>query len=85
MTAKNTNQEQNVTRQIKTPKQRAEEQLAVANRKAVALERKADQLKVDLVTAERDLAEALALRDHAKTHPALKQSTTPPQEEGTKP
>lgn len=72
-------------RQLKTPRQRAEQDLAVANRRVVTLERKTDRLKADLVSAERDLTEAIRLRDFLKQHPALpaehRLDTTTPQKE----
>lgn len=60
------------TRQAKTPRQRAEEQLGVAERK---FSRLADQVKtltaeLEALTKERDLAAARA--DYLAQHPDLK-------------
>ncbi len=71
-----------MTRQTKTPRQRAEEDLAVANRKVIRLDREIDKLTAALVVARRAQTEAIALRDHAQSHPALQTpSTTPTTEE----
>lgn len=64
-----------MTRQTKTPKQRAEEALAVAKRKVVRLERDTDRLNLELVQARRALDEAIRLRDYAQQHPALNPPT----------
>lgn len=75
-----------MTRQTKTPKERAEEDLAAANRKVVRLERELDNLKLQAARKSLAFTEALALRDFLKNHPALRpptpESTTPTQEEG---
>lgn len=65
-----------MTRQIKTPRQRAEAALAVAERryeKAIATR---DRLATDLAAAEAEVTEATALRSYAKQHPALQTGTT---------
>lgn len=66
-----------MTRQAKTPTQRAEEQLAVANRAVVRLDHKADALRADLVVVEAEQRAAIARRDYLAQHPDLPQSTAP--------
>lgn len=66
-----------MTRQAKTPRQRAEEALAVANRHVVRLDRKVDALATELATLRRERAAAIARRDHLKTHPDLQQHPNP--------
>lgn len=74
-----------MTRQTKTPRQRAEEALGVAerrHRKAIATR---NRLKGELAAAETEAEEANQLRAYAKQHPALatpaattpKETTTP--------
>lgn len=58
------------TRQTKTPKQRAEEALAVANRKVAVLDRKVDEHRIALAGLEREHATA-ARRDYLAQDPAL--------------
>lgn len=68
-------------RQKKTPRQRAEEALAVAERKVKRLLVEQSKLRVALATVESDLAAETARRDYLKKHPDLGQqgpSTTPP-------
>ena len=77
-----------MTRQTKTPRQRAEEALAVAERRHGRASKTVNQLRSDLLDAENELAEAKRLHDYAKQHPALQQAptttSTPNQEAGTK-
>lgn len=68
-----------MTRQTKTPRQRAEEQLAVANRTVVRLDRKVDDLAAELAGLRREHAAAIARRDHLATHPDLNDLGNPPQ------
>lgn len=65
-----------MTRQQKTPKQRAEETLAVAQRRCDRLTRDANRLRTELDNVENDLADAITRRDYAKADPALQGSTT---------
>jgi hypothetical protein len=65
-----------MTRQQKTPRQRAQEQLDVANRAVVRLDKKVDQLKTDLTAVEREHKAAIARRDHLAQHPDLEQNPT---------
>lgn len=76
-----------MTRQTKTPKQRAEEQLGIAERRLTKALARRNGLAQELAAAELELEEATAFRRYATNHPALKQSTTPasttpPKEEG---
>jgi hypothetical protein len=65
-----------MTRQSKTPKQRAEEQLGVAERLVKKLASKKAHLQSDLaqVTAEHEAA--VVRRDYLKNHPDLQPTTT---------
>ncbi len=65
-----------MTRQTKTPKQRAEEALALANRKVIRLDHDVDRLQVELITKTRERDEAVALQAHARQHPALQTPTS---------
>lgn len=73
-----------MTRQTKTPTQRAQEALGIAERrykKAVENSRRLNQL---LGEADYELDQADALWQHAKSHPALQHPTsTTNQEAGT--
>ncbi|MBA2952141.1 hypothetical protein GON03_19180 [Nocardioides sp. MAH-18] len=60
-----------MTRQAKTPRQRAEEALAVATRQEKRLRARARDLRSQLEEAEREHRAALARRDHLATHPDL--------------
>lgn len=60
-----------VHRQPKTPKQRAQEQLDVANRLVIRLDKKVDRLRGELVVLERERDAAIARRDHLRIHPDL--------------
>lgn len=64
-----------MTRQPKTPRQRAEEQLAVAERAVDRLTAKRDQLTADLAVVEYDLEAAAVRRNYLANHPDL--NTTP--------
>jgi hypothetical protein len=73
-----------VTRQQKTPQQRAEEQLGVAQRKVANLERIVSKHTKALRGAEADLKEARERLDYYAADPALKgTSTTSTQPGGT--
>lgn len=65
-----------MTRQTKTPRQRAEEQLAAADRQEKRLRAKARELRTQLEDIEREHRAALARRDHLATHPDLQQHPT---------
>lgn len=71
-----------MARQTKTPKQRAQEALGVAERRYNRAIAHRDRLEEELTAAEIELREALELRAYAKQHPAL-QSTTPTTTEET--
>lgn len=66
------------TRQKKTPRQRAEEALAVAERKVTTLATKKNQLARDLDKIRREHDQAVVRRDYLAQHPDLpkQQSTT---------
>ena len=64
-----------MSRQTKTPRQRAEEALAVANRAVVRLDRKVDALTAELAGLRREHTAAIARRDHLATHPDLQPET----------
>ena len=70
-----------MTRQPKTPRQRAEEALAVAERAVKRLAIKRDQLQDDLETVEREHATAVRRRDYLAQHPDLQQQKTTTTEE----
>lgn len=73
-----------MTRQTKTPTQRAEEALALAERRYARAVTTRDRLKDELTAALADLEEARSLRAYATQHPALKTSpSTTNQEAGT--
>lgn len=63
-------------RQKKTPGQRAEEALAVANRAVIRLDKKIDVLQTELVAVEREHRDAIRRRDYLAQNPDL---PTPPQ------
>jgi hypothetical protein len=63
--------ERTMTRRTKTPRERAEEQLAAANRAVIRLDRKLDTLKADLATVEREHAAAVRRQQHLRNHPDL--------------
>jgi hypothetical protein len=65
-----------VTRQRKSPRQRAEEALGVANRAVIALDKKVDRLAADLAVARRELETATRRRDYLAQHPDLPQHPT---------
>ena len=72
-----------MTRQSKTPKQRAEEALGIAERRYQRAITIRDRLADDLAAAEGEVSFATGLRAHAKTHPALQQTpSTTNQEAG---
>lgn len=60
-----------MTRQSKTPRQRAEEALAVAQRAYDRLNTKAKDLRGELEAVEREQRAALARRDYLAKHPDL--------------
>lgn len=66
-----------MTRQQKTPRQRAEEALGVAQRKRDALHKRAQQSRKELEVLDKELAEANDRLDYAKKDPALAPAATP--------
>jgi hypothetical protein len=72
-----------VTRQKKTPRQRAEEALGVANRRVIALDKKVDALRIELAQTEREHRDAITRRDYLAQHPDLQQHPTTTLEEPT--
>lgn len=66
-----------MTRQQKTPRQRAEEQLAVAQRLAKRLQARCHALTEELEGLRQERDAAFARRDYLAQHPDLKQQTTP--------
>lgn len=66
-----------MTRQKKTPQQRAQEQLDIANRAVVRLDKKVDDLKAQLVDVEREHAAAIARQKHLRQHPDLQPNPNP--------
>ena len=72
-----------MARQTKTPRQRAEEALGVAERRYRRAIATRNRLASDLADAETEVSEATELRAYAKQHPALqnptntKETTTP--------
>lgn len=60
-----------MTRQAKTPRQRAEEQLATAERTVARLHKKGKQLGAELEAIRRDHDTAVVRRDYLKQHPDL--------------
>ena len=60
-----------MTRQKKTPKQRAEEALAVAERKVAQLKTERDKAQSTLLNLEAELGDAVVRRDYLKQDPAL--------------
>lgn len=65
-----------MTRQQETPRQRAEEQLAVAERAATRLQARREQLAAELAQITRDHKQAVARRDHLAQHPDLPHDPT---------
>ena len=65
-----------MTRQQKTPRQRAEEALAVEERRVRKLDTKAKALRAELDAVERAQRAATARRDYLEKHPDLQQPTT---------
>jgi hypothetical protein len=61
-----------VSRQAKTHRQRAQEDLALCERIVTRLAKQRDKLRADLKKVEADHEAAVARRDHAKTHPDLR-------------
>jgi hypothetical protein len=62
-----------MSRQKKTPRQRAEEALGVANRAVIALDKKVERLSAELVVVRREHTAAVRRRDHLAQHPDLQQ------------
>lgn len=60
-----------MTRQSKTPRQRAEEALAVAERAVKRWAEKRDRAQDELEAAEREHTTAVRRRDYLKHHPDL--------------
>lgn len=65
-----------MTRQHKTPRQRAEEALGIANRRVITLDRKVDALRSDLAQADREHRDAIVRRDYLAQHPDLQHNPT---------
>lgn len=65
-----------MTRQTKTPRQRAEEQLAVAERAVERLTTKQDQLEAELRAVVHQVNAAVVRRDYLANHPDLHTPTT---------
>lgn len=59
------------TRQHKTPRQRAEEALAVEQRRVERLTAKVENLRTELALLEEDLNDATTRRDYLAQHPDL--------------
>lgn len=72
-----------MTRQTKTPRQRAEDASAIADRRYKRAVVTRDRLASELKDVEAEVEEATALRTYAKQHPALKNTTTPTNTTGT--
>ena len=68
-----------MTRRLRTPRERAEEALAVADRKVARLSAERDKLQGTLSEITQARAEAVRRRDYLAQDPAL--SDEPPQEE----
>lgn len=60
-----------MTRQHKTPQQRAQEQLGVAERKAAKLNAKVNTAETELADLRVELADAVRRRDFLAQHPDL--------------
>lgn len=65
-----------MARQKKTPRQRAEEQLAVADRKVTRLRKERDKHQGELNRIVSELEAETARRDYLAQHPDLKQPST---------
>lgn len=61
-------------RRVKTPAQRAQEQLDAANRAVVRLDRKRDTLKTELAGIEREHAAAVRRQQYLRQNPDLPQT-----------
>lgn len=70
-----------MARQIKTPRQRAEDALGVAERRYTKAIAARNRLSKELEAAEAEVTEATALRAYAKQHPALHNPSTTNTEE----
>lgn len=66
-----------MTRTIRTPRQRAEEQLALDDRTVTRLGKQRTKLRADLKAVETEYDDAVARREHAKQHPDLAGLTHP--------
>lgn len=62
-----------VTRETRTPTQRAEQALGVADRRVDKIAAEVGRLMADLADAEARLQEATVVRDYAAKNPALPQ------------
>lgn len=71
-------------RHVKTPRQRAEEALGVAQRKVAKLEQRLTKAKAEVTEAEGELAAAKTRRDYLAADPALPQvdESKPDRDEG---
>jgi hypothetical protein len=65
-----------VTRQQKTPQQRAQEQLDAATRIADRLTRQAEKVRIELGRLNRERDAAVVRRDYLAAHPDLQSTTT---------
>jgi hypothetical protein len=65
-------------RQRKTPRQRAEEALAIAERRVAALAKKDVELTSELTGVQRELKQAKVRRDYLAKSPDLPQQETRP-------
>lgn len=66
------------TRTPKTPAQRAQEALDVANRRVIRADKAIVALEWSLGDARRELAQAITRRDYVAQDPALPQTDTTP-------
>jgi cell division protein FtsB len=71
-----------MTRQSKTPRQRAQEQLDVEERRVTKLTKKRNDLATEQAGVQAELAQAIARRDHLKSHPDLSNNQARPTSTG---
>lgn len=72
-----------MTRQAKTPKQRAQEQLDVAERLVKKLTKQRDRLGTSLEQVSRERDQTILRRDHLKKHPDLAELAAVPGDTAT--
>lgn len=60
-------------RRVKTPAERAQEQLDVANRAVIRLDRKVDAARTELAQLELEHADAVRRQQYLRQHPDLPQ------------